>query len=348
MLVGEIGGNEEEKAAAFIEERMTKPVFAYIAGFSAPPGKTMGHAGAIISGTSGTAPGEEGGARGRRRHGRDDADRGRAARRRADRGSRVISFARGVPAPECLPVEELAECARAVLLADGRTILSYGSPSGYEPLRDWIAERHGVERERVFVTNGGLQGFVFFAQRFCRRGARVLVEQPTYDRPLKILRELGAEIVPLAMDEEGLRPDALEAALADGPKPAFLYTIPTFQNPSGRTLSTDRRRRIVEIVRAHDLLVLEDDPYGLVRFEGEPRAVAARARGRRARRLHVVVLEDGGARRPGRLLHPPARSARRARGYIYIHLHHSRPLGTGDGLRVHASRQFRVESGTGL
>jgi 2-aminoadipate transaminase len=182
----------------------------------------------------------------------------------------VISFARGVPAPECLPVEELADCARAVLLADGPTILSYGSPSGYEPLRAWIAERHGVDHDRVFVTNGGLQGFVFFAQRFCRRGQRVLVEQPTYDRPLKILRELGAEIVPLAMDEEGLRPDALEGALADVPKPAFLYTIPTFQNPSGRTLSVERRRRIVEIARAHDLLVLEDDPYGLVRFEGEP------------------------------------------------------------------------------
>lgn len=182
----------------------------------------------------------------------------------------MISFARGVPAPECLPVEELAECARAVVLADGRTILSYGSPSGYEPLRGWIADRHGVEPDRVFVTNGGLQGFVFFAQRFARDGARVLVEQPTYDRPLKILRELGAEIVPLAMDEEGLRPEALETALVEGPRPAFLYTIPTFQNPSGRTLSTERRRRIIDVVRAHDLLVLEDDPYGLVRFEGEP------------------------------------------------------------------------------
>jgi 2-aminoadipate transaminase len=182
----------------------------------------------------------------------------------------VISFARGVPAPECLPVEELADCARAVLLADGRTILSYGSPSGYEPLREWIGERHGVESDRVFVTNGGLQGFVFFAQRHSRPGTRVLVERPTYDRPLKILRELGADVVALAMDEEGLEPEALEVALADGPKPAFLYTIPTFQNPSGRTLSTERRRRIVEIARKNDLLVLEDDPYGLVRFEGEP------------------------------------------------------------------------------
>jgi DNA-binding transcriptional MocR family regulator len=180
----------------------------------------------------------------------------------------VISFSRGIPAAECLPVEELAECARAVLLADGRTILSYGSPSGYEPLREWIAQRHGVSVDRVFVTNGGLQGFVFFAQRLAANGERVLVEQPTYDRPLKLLREAGAEIVPLAMDEEGLQPEALEQALASGSKPAFLYTIPTFQNPSGRTLSLERRRRIVELAEQHDLLVLEDDPYGLVRFEG--------------------------------------------------------------------------------
>lgn len=182
----------------------------------------------------------------------------------------TISFARGIPAPECLPVEELAECARAVLLADGRTVLSYGSPSGYEPLREWIAQRHGVSVERVFVTNGGLQGFVFFAQRLAANGERVLVEQPTYDRPLKILREAGAEIVPLAMDEKGLQPEALEQALSSSPKPAFLYTIPTFQNPTGRTLSTDRRRRLVEIARENDLLIVEDDPYGLVRFEGVP------------------------------------------------------------------------------
>jgi DNA-binding transcriptional MocR family regulator len=123
----------------------------------------------------------------------------------------------------------------------------------------------------VLVTNGGLQGFVFLAQHLCTTepGCRVLVEQPTYDRPLKILKSLGADVVPLAMDEQGLDPDALERALADGPKPALVYTIPTFQNPSGRTLSTERRRRIVELAREHDVLMLEDDPYGLVRFEGE-------------------------------------------------------------------------------
>jgi 2-aminoadipate transaminase len=180
-----------------------------------------------------------------------------------------ISFARGVPAPECLPVEELADCARAAVERDGRTILSYGPSPGYAPLREWIAERHGVEPGRVLVTNGSLQGFVFLAQRLAP-GRRVLVEQPTYDRPLKILRELGTEIVPVPMDDEGLEPEALARALADGPAPAFLYTIPTFQNPSGRTLSLDRRRTLARLAADHDLLVLEDDPYGLVRYDGEP------------------------------------------------------------------------------
>jgi DNA-binding transcriptional MocR family regulator len=179
----------------------------------------------------------------------------------------TISFARGVPAPECLPVEELADCARAALERDGATVLSYGSSAGYAPLRDWLAERHGVDPERVLVTNGSLQGMVFLAERFA--GNRVLVEEPTYDRPLKILAAHGLETVPVAMDNEGLDLAALADALDSGGKPAFLYTIPTFQNPSGRTLSVERRHQLAEIAREHELLVLEDDPYGLVRFDGD-------------------------------------------------------------------------------
>jgi 2-aminoadipate transaminase len=181
----------------------------------------------------------------------------------------MISFARGVPAPECLPVDALADCARVALERDGKTILSYGASSGYGPLREWLAARHEVDPARVFITNGSLQGFVFLAQRLAA-GKRVLVERPTYDRPLKILRELGADIVGLHSDDEGVDPDALEDALKNGDKPAFVYLIPTFQNPSGRTLSEERRRRIAELAREHDVLVLEDDPYSLVRFEGEP------------------------------------------------------------------------------
>jgi DNA-binding transcriptional MocR family regulator len=179
----------------------------------------------------------------------------------------TISLARGVPAPECLPVEELADCARAAIERDGTTVLSYGPVGGYQPLREWIAERHGVEPSRVLVTNGSLQGLAFLAERFA--GARALVERPTYDRPLKLLAARGIDVTAVDLDDDGLDPDALVEALDAGPKPAFLYTIPTFQNPSGRTLTTERRARLVELAGERDLLVLEDDPYGLVRFEGE-------------------------------------------------------------------------------
>ena len=117
----------------------------------------------------------------------------------------VISFARGIPAPACIPIEELADCARWVLERDGATVLSYGPVGGYQPLRDWLGKRHGVDPERILITNGSLQGMVFLAEHFA--GRRVLVESPTYDRPLKILSARGVETVPLAMDDEGLELD---------------------------------------------------------------------------------------------------------------------------------------------
>ena len=181
----------------------------------------------------------------------------------------TISLARGVPAPECVPVEELAECARAAVQDDGATILSYGAAGGYAPLRRQIAEEHGVSPQRVVLTNGSLQGFALLAQVLAGGGQRVLVEAPTYDRPLKILGSVGAEVVPIRCDDEGLDVDALEAELSRGRRPAFVYVIPTFQNPTGRTLSVERRRQLVELAGKHDLLVVEDDPYGAVRFEGD-------------------------------------------------------------------------------
>jgi DNA-binding transcriptional MocR family regulator len=181
-----------------------------------------------------------------------------------------ISFARGAPSPDCLDSELLASCAAAALERDGTTILSYGPGGGYGPLREVLAERHGVDPGRVFATAGGLQGFFLYSTvQLLRRPGRVLVEAPTYDRPLKLLRWQGAHVVEIPMDDDGLDPDALEAELARGGDVSFLYTIPTFQNPSGRTLGEDRRRRIVELSAQHDLHVLEDDPYGLVRYSGE-------------------------------------------------------------------------------
>jgi 2-aminoadipate transaminase len=176
----------------------------------------------------------------------------------------TISFARGVPAPECLPVEELADCARAAIERDGPTVLNYGPVGGYSPLREWIAERHGVETRQVLVTNGSLQGLSLLAGLLVERGSRVLVEGPTYDRALHIVARHEGEPVAMAMDDEGLDPDALQLPAA------FLYTIPTFQNPTGRTLSLERRRRVAELAREGKVIVVEDDPYALVRYEGEP------------------------------------------------------------------------------
>jgi len=181
----------------------------------------------------------------------------------------VISFARGVPAPECLPVAELADCAREVIERDGKTILNYGPVGGYGPLREWIAERHGVEPGRVLVTNGSLPGLNLVLGHFAERG-RILVEAPTYDRPLKIASRLGVDVHTVPQDEDGIDVDALEQELRRDPSPAFLYVLPTFQNPSGRTLPLERRHRLVELAREHSLTVLEDDPYGRVRFDGDP------------------------------------------------------------------------------
>jgi 2-aminoadipate transaminase len=176
----------------------------------------------------------------------------------------TISFARGVPAPELLPVEELADCAKAAIERGGAAALLYGHTLGYQPLREWIGERHQVDPARVVVTNGSLQGFHFVLSAFTGAG-RVIVERPTYDRPRKILSDFDE----VPVDDDGLDLDELERLLEGAERPAFLYTIPTFQNPAGVTLSRERRVRLAEIAEARSLRILEDDPYGLVRFEGE-------------------------------------------------------------------------------
>ena len=177
----------------------------------------------------------------------------------------TISFARGVPAPELLPVEELADCAKAAIERGGAAALLYGHTLGYQPLREWIGERHQVDAARVVVTNGSLQGFHFVLSAFAGAG-RVIVERPTYDRPRKILSDFDE----VSVDDDGLDLEELERLLEGTDRPAFLYTIPTFQNPAGVTLSRERRLRLAEIAGARSLRILEDDPYGLVRFEGEP------------------------------------------------------------------------------
>jgi 2-aminoadipate transaminase len=178
----------------------------------------------------------------------------------------LISFARGMPGPDLLPIEAFGDCAREALERDGATALQYGPPGGYPPLKQWIAEQHEVDPGRVVVTNGSLQGFAFVARHFVQSGSRFFVEAPCYDRSLSILRKLGAEVEQIELADDGLDVDALDGSLRSGD---VVYTIPTFQNPSGRTLSAENRRRLLDLAAERDATVFEDDPYGMLRFEGE-------------------------------------------------------------------------------
>lgn len=170
----------------------------------------------------------------------------------------VISFARGIPSPDLLPVDQLADCAGR---AANRVSLNYGAPFGYGPLREWLADRHGVAPDRVIVTPGSLIALNFLV---AATSGRAIVEAPTYDRMLHALR--GAEVVRVDRTDDGVDLDQLAAALA--PDTRFLYVLPTFHNPTGRTLTRAQREALAEFAVAHGLLVYEDDPYRDVRIEG--------------------------------------------------------------------------------
>ena len=181
-----------------------------------------------------------------------------------------ISFARGAPCPEALSGDLIASCTREALAADAVRILSYGTGQGYPPLREILAAEHRADPDQVLVTNGSLQGFVFLLETLLSPGDLVAVESPTYDRALLQLRLHGMDVLPIPMDDDGLIVEALAEACAAGRVPKLIYTIPNFQNPSGATLTAERRRALVEVCERHDVLILEDDPYGRLRFEGEP------------------------------------------------------------------------------
>ena len=183
----------------------------------------------------------------------------------------VITFARGNPTPDILPVDAFGECAQAVIAREGRTILNYGPPSGYGPLREWIAEQHGAaDPAQVVITTGSLFGFNLVTRLVYADPGRAVVEAPSYDRTIGVLRSLGSTIEGVPLTDEGLDLDRLETILAEAEVPKLVYTIPTFQNPTGRTLSLDQRHALVELCRARGVLLFEDDPYRLVRYEGEP------------------------------------------------------------------------------
>ncbi|GHO78012.1 2-aminoadipate aminotransferase [Ktedonobacter sp. SOSP1-85] len=185
----------------------------------------------------------------------------------------VISFAGGLPAAEIFPVEKVASATQKVLQERGVQALQYGPSEGYRPLLELIAQtssRDGltVTPENIFIVSGSQQGLDFVGRLLINPGDRVLVESPTYMGALQAMAPYGADYITVPSDENGLCTDVLEEMLAL--KPKLMYVLPNFQNPSGVTLSLERRKQLVELANRYGVPVVEDDPYSQLRFEGEP------------------------------------------------------------------------------
>jgi 2-aminoadipate transaminase len=190
----------------------------------------------------------------------------------------IISFAGGNPDPFIFPVVEFAGTS-IVLGRSGMEILQYGASDGFEPLKaflaDWMAPRMGriTEPSEMLITTGSQQGIDLLCAVLLNPGDAVLVEDPTYPGAIHAMRNRGAQFITVPCDADGmmveLLPERVERARSDGMTVKFIYSIVNFQNPSGAVLSGGRRAKLLEIAEAYDLVVLEDDPYGHLRYEGE-------------------------------------------------------------------------------
>lgn len=184
----------------------------------------------------------------------------------------VISFAGGLPAPDVFPVDRFQEACRRVLEVNGHQALQYSATEGYEPLREMIARhiaRYGIKAktENVLITSGSQQALDLIGKLLINPGDRVLVEAPTYLGALQAFSVYGAEYISVESDQDGLRTEFLEDPLRMGPK--FMYVLPNFQNPGGTTLSEGRRHQLVLLADKYGIPIVEDDPYGQLRYEGE-------------------------------------------------------------------------------
>jgi 2-aminoadipate transaminase len=184
----------------------------------------------------------------------------------------VISFAGGLPAPEVFPVARFQEACQRVLGTQPTTALQYGPTEGYRPLREFIVAqmaRYGIVAtvDNVLITSGSQQALDLIAKLLINRGDRILVESPTYLGALQAFDLMGAEYVTVPVDDDGLQTCNMEQALRSGPK--FMYILPNFQNPGGVTLARRRRDQLVELSDRYGIPIIEDDPYGQLRYEGE-------------------------------------------------------------------------------
>lgn len=186
----------------------------------------------------------------------------------------MISFAGGLPAPECFPTEELAAACERAMVEAPVAALQYGPTEGYGPLRELVAARMGglglgVKADNVLICAGSQQALDMLGRLLIDPGAPVAVEEPTYMGALQAWQMLRPHYLTVPMDDKGLDVHALEALLASGARPRFLYVVSCFQNPTGVTLAPERRTALVELAARYNLLIVEDDPYGELFYEGE-------------------------------------------------------------------------------
>jgi DNA-binding transcriptional MocR family regulator len=182
----------------------------------------------------------------------------------------AIPFTRGAPSLDIIDTEGLVEATQQAFAADPAGTCGYGTAAGYVPLREWIAEQHGVAVEQVLVTNGSMQADAFLFELLVSPGDAVVVEAPTYDRTLLNLQQRGATVHPIELQTDGIDVEALSALLDGGVRPSLAHVIPNFQNPAGYTLSAAKRARLLELSARHEFTLFEDDPYISIRFEGDP------------------------------------------------------------------------------
>ena len=187
----------------------------------------------------------------------------------------VISLAGGNPAPELFPNEEMAKIAENVLTNNPVLALQYGITEGYQPLRDLVKELL-AERENIsgdfndtIIVSGGQQGIELATKCLINEGDVVIVEEPSFIGALNAFRSYGAKLVGVPVEEDGMDIDALKKAVAENDNVKMIYTIPTFQNPSGITMSVEKRKALYEVARENSIVVIEDNPYGELIFEGE-------------------------------------------------------------------------------
>ena len=187
----------------------------------------------------------------------------------------ILSFAGGMPAPELFPVEQMMEASIAVLKEHGREALQYSTTEGFPRLREQIAERMlaknniHTDKDHILVTSGSQQGLDFSARVFLNPGDVVLLESPSYLGAVNAFKACEPKFIEVPTDDGGMIMDELEKILATTERVKMIYVIPDFQNPTGRTWDLDRRHKFMEIVNRYEIPVIEDNPYGELRFEGE-------------------------------------------------------------------------------